>query len=184
VAALDKLKEIPGRISELREIMEISEMDMAKAIGVDDATYQGYENGTIDIPISSICKIADKLGVDPTVLLTGEDPKMTTAAVCRAGKGVDVERYPGYEFSSLAYNFKGRVIEPLLVTLDSTKPTAPLVSHNGQEFNYVLSGHVQVTVGNAKYLLGGGDSIYFDATLQHGQKGVDGIAKFITIIQE
>jgi transcriptional regulator with XRE-family HTH domain len=184
MAAEEALKEIPGRIVELREIMEISEIDMAAAIGVAPEVYQGYENGSKDIPVSSLYKIADKLGVDPTVLLTGEDPKMATAAVCRAGRGVQVERYPGYEFSSLAYNFKGRVIEPLLVTLDSSKPTAPLVSHGGQEFNYVLSGHVQVTVGPAKYLLGAGDTIYFDATLEHGQKGVDGIAQFITIIQE
>jgi mannose-6-phosphate isomerase-like protein (cupin superfamily) len=73
--------------------------------------------------------------------------------VCRAGKGVQIERYPGYEFSSLAYNFKGRVLEPLLVYLDPSKPEATAVDHSGQEFNYILEGKVKVTVGGRSYVL-------------------------------
>jgi len=104
--------------------------------------------------------------------------------VCRRGKGVQVERYPGYEYSSLAYNFKGRTLEPLLVQLDSSRPQAAQVAHFGQEFNYVVEGRMKVTVGRAEYILAAGDSIYFDATLPHSQSAVDGSAQFITIIQE
>jgi len=55
---------------------------------------------------------------------------------------------------------------------------------------------MKVTVGKAEYILGEGDSIYFDATLPHGQSAVNpseggtasegGVsrARFITIIQE
>lgn len=179
----DNLAQIPGRIKELREIMEISAMDMAHDIQTSLETYLQYESGAMDIPISALYKIAARLGVDATVLLTGEDPRMDTASVCRAGKGVKVERFPGYEFSSLAYNFRGRTIEPLLVYLDPAKAADP-VSHSGQEFNYVVEGRVKVTVGQKDYPLDSGDSIYFDATLPHAQSAVDGPAKFITIIQE
>ena len=109
---------------------------------------------------------------------------MASAAVCRKDKGVQIERYPGYEFSSLAYNFKGRTMEPLLVKLDSSRPAAALVSHSGQEFNYVVQGTVKVTVDKAEYILAEGDSVYFDATLPHGQSAVNGGAQFITIIQK
>jgi transcriptional regulator with XRE-family HTH domain len=180
----ENLAQIPARIRELREIMEISTIDMARDVGTDTATYEGYENGTQDIPISTLYKIADRLGVDATVILTGEDPRMVTAAVCRAGEGVDIERYPGYEFSSLAYNFKGRTIDPLLVYLDPSKPEAPLVQHAGQEFNYCIEGKVKVTVGRRAYILGPGDSVYFDATLPHGEAAVGVPSRFITIIQE
>jgi mannose-6-phosphate isomerase-like protein (cupin superfamily) len=129
-------------------------------------------------------KIAVRLGVDATVLLTGEDPRMDTASVCRAGKGVQIERYPGYEFSSLAYNFKGRTIEPLLVYLDPSKAEAAPVIHPGQEFNYIIEGKVKVTVGAREYVLENGDSIYFNAGLPHAQAAVGGPARFITIIQE
>src|SRR5215469_5690253 len=108
----DDLAQIPGRIKELREILEISALDMARDITISQETYLKYEAGELDIPISVLYKIAARLGVDATVLLTGEDPRMDTASVCRRDKGVKIERYPGYEFSSLAYNFKGRTIEP------------------------------------------------------------------------
>ena len=176
--------QVPGRIKELREILEISVDDMAGGTGIPVETYAKYENGGQDIPISVLYRIAARLGTDVTVLLTGEDPKMESAAVCRKGKGVRIERYPGYEFSSLAYNFKGRTMEPLQVFLDPRKPQADPVSHHGQEFNFVIEGQVKVTVAKSDYILAEGDSIYFDARLPHGQSAVNGPAQFITIIQE
>jgi len=176
--------QIPGRIRELREILEMSAADLSAAAGIPVDTYTKYESGELDIPISVLYNIAAKLGTDVTVLITGEDPRMDSAAVCRKGKGVRIERYPGYEFSSLAYNFRDRTIEPLLVFLDPGKAPADHVSHYGQEFNYVVEGRVKITVGKAEYVLNSGDSIYFDARLPHGQSALDGPAQFITIIQE
>ena len=176
--------QIPIRIKELREDEDKNIMDIARDIGISAEEYEGYESGKTDIPISILYKIAAALNVDPTVLLTGEDPRMESAAVCRAGQGMQIERYPGYEFSSLAYNFKGRTIEPLLVYLDPSKPEAALVVHEGQEFNYVTEGKIKITVGKRSYVLAAGDSIYFDAKLPHGQAAVEGPSRFITIIQE
>jgi mannose-6-phosphate isomerase-like protein (cupin superfamily) len=181
---MDDCAQIPGRIRELREILGIDSGGMAGDIGIPLETYGQYESGERDIPISVLYKIAAQLRVDATVLLTGEDPRMDTAAVCRAGKGVEVERYPGYEFQALAYNFKGRTIEPLLVRLDPAKAPAAPVSHGGQEFNYVVEGRVKVTVGAREYVLETGDSIYFNAALPHAQSAAGAPSTFITIIQE
>jgi transcriptional regulator with XRE-family HTH domain len=180
----ENLAQIPGRIKELREILEISALDIARETEIPLETYLKYEAGELDIPISVLYKIASRLGVDATVILTGEDPRMDTVSVCRKGKGVRIERYPGYEFSSLAYNFKGRTIEPLLVSLDMSKGAVALVSHSGQEFNYVVEGKMKITVGRREYILETGDSVYFDAKLPHGQAALDGPAQFVTIIQE
>ncbi|MDR2730062.1 MAG: cupin domain-containing protein [Treponema sp.] len=176
--------QMPGRIKEFREILEISAFDMARDIDIPFEIYSRYESGELDIPISVLYTIANKLGTDVTVLMTGEEAKMDSAAVCRKGRGVSVERYPGYEYTSLAYNFKHRTMEPLLVYLDSSKPQAALVSHSGQEFNYVVEGRMNVTVGGREHVLNTGDSIYFDASIPHGQSAVNGNARFITIIQE
>ena len=180
----EELAEIPERIREFREILEISAIDLAKDIEVSYETYMQYEAGTLDIPISVLYKISNRLGTDATVLMTGEDPKMATASVCRKDKGIQVERYPGYEYSSLAYNFKGRTMEPLLVYLDPTKEPAALVAHYGQEFNYILEGKVKITINKREYVLEAGDSIYFKAGLPHGQCAIDVPSRFITIIQE
>ncbi|MCL2831718.1 MAG: XRE family transcriptional regulator [Treponema sp.] len=180
----ENLAKIPGRIKELRNIMEVSALDMAKEMNITLETYNQYESGGLDIPISVLYKISAKLGVDATVLLTGEDPRMDTASVCRAGRGVKIERYPGYEFTSLAYNFKGRTIEPLMVYLDPSKKASGPVTHSGQEFNYVVEGKIKISVGKKEYILDAGDSIYFNADLPHAQSAAEGPARFLTIIQE
>jgi len=182
--AAEYASHVPERIKELREILDISAFDLAKETNIPLDTYNKYESGELDIPISVLYTIAVRLGTDVTVLLTGEEARMSSAAVCRKGKGVQIERYPGYEFSSLAHNFKHRTMEPLLVLLDSAKQNAAQVSHSGQEFNFVVEGQVKITVGKTEHILSPGDSIYFDARIPHGQSAVNGKAQFLTIIQE
>lgn len=180
----DNLRQISSRIKELREILDISASDMAAGIAVPENTYLDYESGKLDIPISVLYKIAAQLNTDPTVLLTGEAPRMDTHSIVRAGHGVDIERYPGYRYSSLAYNFIGRDMEPLLVSLEPGEKPPAMVVHGGQEFNYVLEGKVRITLGKHAYELTAGDCIYFDPQLPHAQAAVGAPAKFITIINE
>jgi quercetin dioxygenase-like cupin family protein len=179
-----ELAQIPSRIKELREILEIPVNEMAEELSISEEKYLSYENGELDIPISALYAIAAKLGTDFTVLLTGESPRMNTQTVVRKGNGVKVDRYEGYSFVSLASNYIGRVMEPMLVTIEpSDKEPAP-VMHGGQEFNYVVSGKVKITVGQREHILEAGDSIYFDPRVPHGQSAIDGTATFLTVILE
>lgn len=178
----EKLLQISVRIRELRDILGISPESIAKNIRISLKTYLQYEDGSLDIPISILYEIADQLGTDMTVLLTGESPRMDTHTIVRAGTGIDVERFPGYRYASLAFNFKNREMEPLLVTIDPEDEPAPLVVHGGQEFNYVLEGHVRITLGKNKYDLAAGDTIYFNPHLPHAQAAVGSTAKFLTVI--
>lgn len=180
----ENLKQIPSRIKELREILEIPVEKMAETLQIPVCEYEGYESGEHDIPISALYKIASELGTDFTVLITGDSPRMNTQTVVRKGQGVKVDRYEGYSFMSLAFNYIGRNMEPMIVTLAPSEKEPALVMHGGQEFNYVLSGTVKVTVGSREQLLNAGDSIYFDPRLPHGQAAVGGEASFLTVIQE
>ncbi len=178
----EQVKQIASRIKEMRDLMGMEPQELAQKLEISLAQYQSYENGLDDIPISIIYGIADILGVDSTVILTGSDARMTEYTVVRAGHGHEIERYPGYAFSSLAVNFVGRVMEPMIVTLGADKEPSELVSHHGQEFNYVTKGSVIVTLGKHEFVLNVGDSIYFDPTVPHGQRanGVD--SEFLTVI--
>ncbi len=180
----EKLLQISSRIKELRDILGISAQQIAEKAGIPCKTYLQYEEGKLDIPVSILSEIAVQLGTDLTVLLTGEAPRMDTHTIVRANKGIDVERLPGYHFQSLAFNFKNRDMEPLLVTLNDGDAPAPLVMHGGQEFNYVLEGCVRVTIGGKSYDLHPGDSIYFNPRAAHGQAAIGGTAKFLTVINE
>lgn len=179
-----QLQQIADRIKYLRDILDMSAMDLAKAIDMPLELYNSYENCEKDIPISMIYNVAAVMGVDPTELLTGESPRMDTYAVTRKGMGVGVERYKGYAFESLAYNFRGRNKEPMIVTISPKEGKPQLVSHGGQEFNYVLEGSIGVTIGGKEIILNEGDSVYFDPAIPHGQFAVGGTAKFLTVIDK
>ena len=180
----EKLQQIPKRIRELREILELTPEAVAAYLNISIEEYWGYEENEQDIPISVLYEIAALFGVDMTVLLTGDTPRMNTHTVVRRGEGVNVERFAGYKYSALSYNFIGRIMEPLLVELWPSDAEPALVMHPGQEYNYVLSGKIKIRIGNLEYILNQGDSIYFDPLLPHGQQAVDGEASFLTVICE
>lgn len=175
--------QIAARIRELREILEIPQEEVARKVGVSLEEYQKYEDARDDIPIGVLYGVAAELNVDPTELLTGEAPRMDEYTIVRGGAGVRVERYPGYAFTSLAYNYKHRDMEPMIVTI-SPNDEAELVTHDGQEFNYVLEGTIKVVIRDREFVLNAGDSIYFNPALPHGQRAVSQTAKFLTIINE
>ena len=91
----NQLKQIADRIKYLRDILDMSALDLANAIDMPLDLYNSYENCEKDIPISMIYNVASALGVDPTELLTGESPRMEAYAVTRKGAGVGIERNPG-----------------------------------------------------------------------------------------
>ncbi len=179
-----ELLQIPKRIKELREILEIPVTEMAQKLNISCDEYAKYESGERDIPVSTLYAIAGVLGTDCTVLMTGESPRMDSYTIVRRGDGVRVDRYSGYYIESLAFNFKNRQMEPMLVTLEEQDEEPALVMHGGQEFNLVLEGKVKVTVGKNSFILNAGDAIYFDPSQPHGQAAVEGKTRFLTVINE
>lgn len=178
------LKQIAERIQYMREILEMTDEELAGKINMPIDEYRSYESCEKDIPVSMIYSVASELNIDPTELLTGEAPKMNSYTVTRAGQGVSVERYSGYAFESLASNFIDRDKEPMIVTISPSEKKPQLVTHGGQEFNYVISGKIGVVIGSKTIYLSEGDSVYFNPAVPHGQFAVDGNAKFLTVIDK
>jgi len=179
-----KSQQIASRIRELRDVLNLSVDEVAAKLNISVEAYKDYEDNKHVIPISTLNALAEIMKVDFTVLLTGEAPRMAQYSLVRGGNGVHVERYPGYNFQSLAYNFKNRTMEPMLVCLEPHDEDGEpaLVTHGGQEFNLVLEGTVKVVLGTHEFILNTGDSLYFDPSIPHGQRAVGGPVKFVTII--
>lgn len=177
----DQIHQIAARLREMRELSDMSQEEAAEKLGHSLEDYKLFEAGDADIPVSLLHAAADLFHVDMTELLTGRAPRLRSFCLTRKGEGIHVDRYKGYDFQSLAYNFIHRSVEPLLVTVDPDLE-AEMVSHPGQEFNYVVEGTVKITVGEHEFVLNEGDSLYFDPTIRHGQRAIGGVAKFLTII--
>lgn len=181
----EQLKQIAARIKDLREISGISIKDLAKEFNISEKTYEEYESGNVDIPVSFLYEIANKFKVELTAILTGEGPRLHTYALVRKDKGVSVERRKEYKYQSLAYNFINKKAEPFMVTVEPDAEDSPIHfnSHPGQEFNYVMEGTLKIIIDGRELILNEGDSIYFDSSKNHGMKALEGKrAKFLAII--
>ena len=178
-------KELGERLEGLREACDVSLEEMAADLGVDVETYAEWERMGEDVPISAIYHIASTYKVEFTELLTGTPARLDTYHIVRAGEGREVDRLPGYHFEDLAWRYSNKIMQPLLVTLDPSDDPADLVSHSGQEFNYVLEGSLILTFDDQEFTLNPGDSVYFNPTYMHGQRCAgDEPVKFLTFITE
>jgi quercetin dioxygenase-like cupin family protein len=158
---------------------------MASSLQLDGAKYQKYENGEEDIPASVLYEISRKLGVEMSILLTGEAPRMHYFSVTRKGKGASVERRKQYKYQSLASNFINKKAEPFIVTVEpgSAKAKVHTNSHPGQEFNLVLEGSLKFIIRDQEIVLDEGDSIYFDSSCDHAMVARNNKpARFLAII--
>lgn len=178
-------RELGERIQGLREACDVSRHSMAQELGVDVDTYTNWEETGANVPISAIYHMAHKFGVEFTEILTGGETRLDTIQVVKDGAGIEVNRLPGYHFEDLAWRFQNKIMQPLMVTLDPSDEPAELVTHAGQEFNFVVQGSLILTYDGREYILDEGDSAYFDPSRNHGQRCYgDTPTKFITIITE
>ncbi len=179
---MEEFKQIAARIREAREICGLSSAEIAQKLNIAEDSYTQYEANGEDIPINVLFRLASELGVDLNELLTGRAPHLDSYCLVKRGKGKTVDRFPGYAFQSLAYTYKNRVMEPLLVTVEPDEKEVAPVTHGGQEFNLCLEGSMELLFDGKTVRLDEGDSVYFNPTHPHGQRAVDGRARFLTVI--
>lgn len=175
--------QVSSRIRELRDVLDISCEEVAGRVGVSMEEYAAYEKGETYPPISVLYNIAAVFNVDPAELMTGEEPKMDEYALTRREHDIKVRRTDSYSYHALAFAFRNRDMDPMIVDLKHTEKTE-LTTHPGQEFNYVLDGEVEVTMGERTFVLLPGDSFYLDPAIPHGHRAVTPRARFLTVINE
>ena len=98
---------------------------------------------------------------------------------------MSVERRKEYAYQSLASGFRARKADPFMVTVEPKPEDQPVHknAHQGQEFDMVTEGCLELTIGKKVLVLNEGDSIYFDATQPHCMRALNGQpVKFLAII--
>lgn len=75
------------------------------------------------------------------------------------------------------------IVEPYLITLDSSSDQFRTFQHDGIELLYMLEGSVRYRHGDQTYVLEPGDSLLFDADAPHGPDELIALpAKYLSII--
>ena len=170
--------EIAARIRELREISGISQEEMAERTGITLEEYRHCEEGTQDLAIAFLYRCVLILGVDMGDLLEGHSPKLRSYALTRKGEGQRIEEAHHMVGYSLASGFRNRIALPLYMELayheNAEQEGIELVTHEGQECDIVIRGHMKIQIGSKSEILHPGDCIYYDSSTPHGMIAVDG----------
>ena len=148
----DQIKQIAERLRGLRDVLELTAEDIARDCEISAEEYRLAETGDYDISVSMLQKIARKYGIALDALMFGEEPKMSSYFLTRAGKGTSIERTKAYKYQSLAAGFMNRNADPFIVTVEPKPDNEPIHynSHGGQEFNLVLEGRMMISIEDRK----------------------------------
>ena len=181
----EQIKQIAERLRGLRDVLELTCEDVARDCDISLDEYKRSETGDYDISVSMLQKVARTYHIALDALMFGEEPKMNSYFVTRAGKGTSIERTKAYKYQSLAAGFKNRAVDPFMVTVEPKDENTPIYhnSHSGQEFNLVIEGRMLINIAGNDITLNPGDSIYFNSKLPHGMKALDGkTVRFLAVI--
>jgi mannose-6-phosphate isomerase-like protein (cupin superfamily) len=58
-------------------------------------------------------------------------------------------------------------MEPIIIELEPGGKSYEDYPHDGEEFGYVLSGKIQLVIGNKKYKVGKNECFYYKANQDH-----------------
>jgi len=173
-----KIREVALRIRELREISGFTTAEMAQRTGLTEEEYIQCESGNKNLSIAFLYRCTLSFGVDFGDLLEGSSPKLRSYALTRKGEGQRIEEAHHMVGYNLASGFRNRIGLPLYMEMNY-RPGAEyedieLTTHEGQECDIVISGHMKIQIGSHSEILHAGDTIYYDSSVPHGMIAVGG----------
>ena len=173
-----KIQEMARRIRELREITGLTVEEMAKRTDLSVEEYMACEAGQRNLSIAFLYRCTLSFGVDMGDLLEGRSPKLQSYALTRKGEGQRIEEAHHMVGFNLAAGFRNRIALPLYMELayreGAEYEDIELVTHEGQECDIVIRGHMRIQIGEKTEVLHAGDCIYYDSATPHGMIAVDG----------
>ena len=173
-----KIREVAQRIRELREISGFTPEEMAERTGISTEEYLQCEAGNRNLSIAFLYRCTLSLGVDLGDLLEGSSPKLRSYALTRSGEGQRIEEAHHMVGYNLAAGFRNRIGLPLYMEIKyrpgGEYEDIELTTHEGQECDIVIRGHMKIQIGSRSEILHPGDCIYYDSSTPHGMVAVDG----------
>lgn len=168
-------KKCGTRIRKRREHQQMTTQDLAERTGLDEAYIEALENGEINPSVGPLLKVAMALGTRLGTFLDDE----LGSDMCLV-RGISIEtpqdalqtargKRKTLRFHSRGASKTDRHMEPFLVEIFPDEPGTinELSSHEGEEYIVVICGRLEVRLGQERYELEPGDSIYFNSIVPH-----------------
>jgi len=168
---------IGEKIRALRLKKSMGLVELGKHTGLSAALLSKLERGKLFPTLPTLLRVALVFGVGLEFFFTDER-KRRVVAIARKNERIRFPEKPGssevaYFFECLDYPATERKFNTFLAEFQDVPPEKSKPhQHPGVEFVYLLSGTLDIKVGNEDFSLEAGDAIYFDSAVQHSYRRI------------
>lgn len=169
---------IGGKIKRVRVDKNVPLERIANETGFSVAYLKEVETGKAIPPVGAILQIARALEIDSASLLKEPDSKLQKRIQAHT------KRTENYAYTTLTPGAENKHLKAFRVVIEAQQEHHGVdYFHEGEEFDYVLSGRVQVTVGEHVNTLGPGDCLHFNSGIPHKLRSIsDERAELLVVI--
>ena len=167
----DLASDIGARLRAIRVAHGLSQRALAKRAGVANATVSLIESGRTNPSVGALKRVLDGIPIGLSEFFSSEpagEEKVFFAAeeLRQIGKG-------RVSYKQVGGNLLGRALQILYETYAPGGDTGRVpLEHDGEEGGIVLSGRIEITVGQQRKVLGPGDAYLFDSRKPHRFRAV------------
>jgi len=174
-------KDIGERIRRMREAQGLSREQVSRLSGLAPERLAALEEGGAVPSIGVVIKLSRVLGSRMEGLILGREdalllnPALTIHRAAHPTGYQYGETEQGYTYRTLTRpGTPGHQMEPFLLTFVPGVTEASPISHEGQEFVYVLEGEIELSYDDDRVTLRPGDSAYLESSHPHLFRGLGG----------
>ena len=160
--------ELGFRLRMVRQRHALSQRALAKKAGVANASISLIESGNMSPSISALKRILAGFPMTLAEFFSDELPGLATEVFYRAESLTEISGGEGISYRQIGSAKAGHALQILHETYEVGADTGLIMlQHEGEEGAVILTGRLEVTVGEATRVLGAGDAYYFNSRQPH-----------------
>ena len=182
------VEDVGQRIRKIREEKGLTLEELSRLTGFDVQFLSSIEKNESQPQLGTVIKLSKALDSAFGRLVSGIGDRHYS--ITRKNERRTVSRSTSktgqkqvYTYKSLAPEVKGRHMEALIVQLE-VDPDKEISVHEGEEFIFVLDGIVVLEIGDDKFELEPGDSVYYLSTTPHHIAAKNDKATILAVLYE
>jgi quercetin dioxygenase-like cupin family protein len=166
------------KIKKARTAKKFSLDRVANETGFSIEYLKEVETGKMMPPVGALLQIARALEIDSGSLLREPESKLESRIKAHT------KRTDNYAYTTLTPGAENKHLKAFRVIIEAQQDHKGVdYHHEGEEFVYVLSGKIEVAVGDHSNRLEQGESLHFNSGIRHKLKSIsDETAELIVVI--
>ncbi|MER5688852.1 XRE family transcriptional regulator [Streptomyces sp. NPDC002205] len=168
--------EARARLRTARAEAKLSVRELSRRVGISPSMLSQIENGHCEPSVATLYSLVSELSISLDQLLAGPGvehspgpPTIATSPLVTPGERAVLVMDSGVTWERLTPS-PDPLVDALLVTYppgSSSSTNGGLMSHQGREYGFLMSGRLTVRLGFETYSLEPGSSISFDSAVPH-----------------